>query len=112
MNEWEDITITRHDKQHSEHLSADDRELSRQVFVLSEMPPQRWQEIFNAAMVGSPGRLGREAQVNGRTVVIWGGPRIFDDYDAKHLKNMIAYTNESYREILEPVNLSGFDEFG
>ena len=112
MNQWEDITIVRHDKQQSEPPETDDLELSRQVFQLSDMPPQRWVEICIAALVGSPGRLGREAEVNGQNLVIWGGPKIFDKRDAKHLKKLVGYTNEKYREILEPADLSGFDAFG
>ncbi|MCY3832322.1 MAG: hypothetical protein OXG85_04860 [Chloroflexi bacterium] len=112
MSEWEDITIERHDKQQSERPTADDVELSRQVLVLSELPPPRWAGICKAALLGSPGRLGRQAEVSGNALIIWGGPKIFDERDANHLKKMVAYTNEKYREILEPVDLSGFDAFG
>ena len=112
MNEWKDVVITRHYKQQSEPPEADDLELSRQVFVLSDIPPKRWIEICIAALVGSPGRLGREAEVNGQHLIIWCGPKIFDERDANHLKKLVAYTNEKYREILEPVDLSGFDAFG
>ncbi len=112
MSEWEDITIARHDKQYSERPTADDAELSRQVFVLTDIPPPRWVEICNAALVGSPGRLGRKAEVSGKALTIWGGPKIFDERDANHLKTLVAYTNEQYRAILEPVDLSGLDAFG
>lgn len=112
MSQWEDIIIIRHDNQQSEPPESDDLELSRQAFALSDMPPQRWVEICIAALVGSPGRLGREAEVIGQHLVIWGGPKIFDERDANHLKKLVAYTNEKYREILEPVDLSGFDAFG
>ena len=112
MSEWEDIVITEHDKLQSERPTADEIELSRQVFVLSELPPRRWAKICNAAMVGSPSRLGRQAEVSGKTLIIWGGPKIFDERDAEHLKKLVAYTNEKYRETLEPVDLSGFDAFG
>ena len=111
MSEWEDIRIVRHDKERSERPTADDFELSRQVFVLSEEPPQRWVEICNVAFGGTPGRLGRESQIKGRYLHTWGGPRIFDERDANHLKQIVAYANERYREILAPVDLSGLAEF-
>lgn len=112
MSEWEDITITKHDKERSESPKPDDTELSRQVFVLSDIPPPRWVEICNAALLGTPGRLGREAEVQGQNLVVWGGPKIFDERDAEHLKKLVAYANEMYREILEPANLSGLNAFG
>ncbi len=112
MSEWADITISRHDKDSSQDLLPDDVELSRQVFVLSEIPPPRWAEVFCAAIVGSPGRLGREALVEGQDLIVWGGPKIFDERDANHLKKLVAYANEKYREILQPADLSGFDAFG
>ena len=112
MSEWEDIRITHHDTELSEAPGWDDLELSQQVLVLSAVPPQRWAEICNAAMIASPGRLGRMAEVNEKTLVIWGGPKIFDERDAEHLRKLVAYANEKYREMLEPVDLSGFDTFG
>lgn len=112
MNEWEDIVITRHDKLQCEPPDTGDLELSRQVFVLSDMPPKRWVEICIATLVGSPGRLGREAEIDGQSLVIRGGPKIFDERDASHLKKLVAYANEKYREILEPIDLGGFDAFG
>ena len=112
MSEWGDITIVRHDKQQSQRPTADDGELTRQVFVLSAVPPPRWVEICNAALLGSPGRLGREAEVQGQNLVVWGGPKIFDERDAELLKKLVAYANEKYLEILEPVDLSGLDAFG
>ena len=112
MSEWADITISRHDKENSQDLLPDDIELSRQVFVLSDIPPPRWADVFCAAIGGSPGRLGREATVKGQDLIVWGGPKIFDERDANHLKKMVAYANEKYREILQPADLSGFDAFG
>lgn len=112
MSAWEDITIIRHDKQRSTTPTPDDTELSRQVFVLSDVPPPRWVEICNAALLGSPGRLGREGEVIGQDLVVWGGPRIFDERDANHLRKMVDYANEKHREMLEPADLSGFDAFG
>ena len=112
MSDWEDITISHHDKDNSQELLPHDTELTRQVFVLSEIPPPRWAGVFCAAMIGSPGRLGREAQVIGQDLVIWGGPKVFDERDANHLKKMVTYTNEKYREILQPADLSGLDAFG
>ena len=96
----------------SQDLLPDDLELSRQVFVVSDIPPPRWADVFCAAMVGSPGRLGREAQVDGQDLIVWGGPKISDERDANHLKKPVAYANETYREMLQPADLSGFDAFG
>ena len=112
MSEWEDITIVRHDKEQSQPPTADDIELTKQVLVLSAMPPPRWAEICTAALGGTPGRLGRMAKVRGQNLVVWGGPKIFDERDAEHLKKLVTYSNDKYREILEPADLSGFDAFG
>lgn len=112
MSEWADITIERHDKQQSERPTADDRELSRQVLVLSELPPPRWAEICNAVLLAEPGRLGRQAEVNGQALFVWGGPKVFDASDANHLQRLVTYTNERYREMLAPTDLSGLDAFG
>ncbi len=112
MNEWEDITITRHDRERSHALRPDDVELSRQVFALSDLPQQRWLEVFIAAFVGSPGRLGRQAEIREQAMIVWGGPKIFDKHDANHLKKLVAYANEKYRELLQPVDLSGLDAVG
>lgn len=112
MNQWEDITITQHDKERSKRPTADDSELSRQVFVLSDIPPPRWVEICKAIMIAEPGRLGRMGEVDKHELLVWGGPKIFDAWDAEHLKKLVDYANEKYRETLEPVNLSGFDAFG
>jgi hypothetical protein len=112
MSEWEDITIVRQDKERSQPPTADDVELTKQVLVLSALPPPRWAEICTAALGGTPGRLGRMAEVQGQNLVVWGGPKIFDERDAEHLKKLIGYANTTYREILEPVNLSGLDAFG
>lgn len=111
MSEWEDITILRHDKQQSERPTADDIELTKQVLVLSAMPPPRWAEICNAILFTEPGRIGREAKVNGQVLIVWGGPKIFDEDDAEHLKKLVVYTNERYSEMLQPADLSGFDAF-
>ena len=86
MSEWEDITIVRHDKEHSQPPTADDVELTKQVLVLSATPPPRWAEICNAILFTEPGRLGREAKVKGQVLLVWGGPKIFDEHDAEHLK--------------------------
>ena len=112
MSEWEDITIARHDKQQSQRPRAGDIELTKQVLVLSAMPPPRWAEICTAALGGTPGRLGRMAEVRGQNLVVWGGPKIFDESDAEHLMKLVNYSNEKYREILEPADLSGLDVFG
>ncbi len=112
MSEWEDIKIVRHDKQQSQRPTTDDIELTKQVLVLSAMPPPRWAEICNGALLGTPGRLGRMAEVQGQNLVVWGGPKIFDEQDAELLKKLIGYANTTYREMLEPVNLSGLDAFG
>ncbi len=112
MSEWEDITITGRDKELSKQPLNEDIELSLQVFTLSDMPPQRWMEICNAALVAEPGRLGREAEVREKSLFVWGGPNVFDERDAKHLKKLVAYTNEKYREALEPVDFGGLDAFG
>ena len=94
MNEWEDITIAQHDKQRSKCLSTDDFELSKQVLVLSDTPPRRWEEICNAALIASPGRLGRQAEVSGNALIVWGGPKIFNERDANHLKKQVDYVNQ------------------
>lgn len=112
MSEWEDITITKHDKERSESPKPDDTELSRQVLVLSSSPPPTWVEICNAILFTEPGRLGREAKVKGQALIVWGGPKIFDEHDAEHIKKLVAYTNERYKEMLQPADLSGFDAFG
>ena len=112
MGEWQDIKISRHDKDRSQDLIPDDIELSRQVLVLSDVPPPRWADVFCAAMVGSPGRFGREAEIKGKNLIVWGGPKTFNERDANHLKKLVAYTNEKYRELLQPADLSGFDSFG
>lgn len=52
------------------------------------------------------------AEVRGLNLVVWGGPKIFDERDAEHLKKLVNYSNDKYREILEPADLSGFDVFG
>ncbi len=111
MGEWEDITIAHHDKKRSQPLTTDDSELSKQVFVLSDIPPRRWAEICNAALVAEPGRLGRVAEVKGQDLFIWGGPKIFDKQDAKHFQKLLAYVNVKYRETLEPIDLSGLEVF-
>ena len=111
MSEWEDITIAGHDKQRSERPTADDVELSRQVFVLSAAPPPRWVEICNAIPFTEPGRLGRDAKVTGQALTVWGGPKIFDEHDAEHLIKLLVFTNERYKEMLQPADLSGFDVF-
>ncbi len=74
MSEWEDITITGRDKTQSKQPINEDIELSRQVFKLSDMPPPRWVEICNAALVAEPGRLGREAEVRGKDLHCLGRP--------------------------------------
>lgn len=112
MSAWEDITIVRHDKLQSVLPAADDVELSRQAFLLSDIPPPRWADICNAILYAEPGRLGREAEVKGQALFVWGGPRIFDERDANHLKKLVDYANERYREILEPLDLSGLNAFG
>lgn len=112
MSEWEDITITGRDKKLSKQPLNEDVELSLQVFTLSDMPPQRWMEICDAALLAEPGRLGREAEVRGQSLFVWGGPNIFDERDAEHLKKLVAYANEKYREALEPVDFGGLDAFG
>ena len=112
MSEWEDITITGRDKELSKQPIYEDIELSRQVFALSDMPPPRWVEICNAALVAEPGRLGRKAEVRGQGLFVWGGPNIFDERDANHLKKLVAFANEKYREALEPVDFGGLDAFG
>ena len=112
MSEWDDITIVRHDKEHSQAPTADDVELTKQVLVLSAMPPPRWAEICNAILLAEPGRLGREGELKGQTLLVWGGPKVFDESDANHLKRLVNYTNERYREVLAPIDLSGLDAFG
>ena len=112
MSEWEDITIVRHDKERSQPPAADDVELTRQVLLLSAMPPPRWAEICTAALGDTPGRLGRMAELRGQNLVVWGGPKVFDERDAEHLKRLVNYSNIKYREILELADLSGFDVFG
>ena len=76
MDEWVDITITGRDKQLSEQPSIEDSELSRQFFTLSDTPPPRWVQICNAAFIAQPGRIGRDGEVKGRHLVIWGGPNV------------------------------------
>ena len=112
MSEWEDITIVRHDKQQSQRPTADDIELTKQVLVLSAMPPPRWAEICNAILLAEPGRLGREGEVQGQNLFVKGGPKVFDESDANHLQRLVTYTNERYREMLAPIDLSGLDAFG
>ncbi|MCY4019924.1 MAG: hypothetical protein OXG39_11005 [Chloroflexi bacterium] len=112
MSEWEDISITGRNKERSKQPLNEDAKLSRQVFTLSDIPPQRWMEICNAALLAEPGRLGRVAEVRGQSLYVWGGPNIFDERDANHLKKLVAYANEKYREALEPVDFGGLDAFG
>lgn len=112
MSEWENITITGRDKELSKQPLNEDRELSRQVFTLSHMPPPRWVEICNAALLAEPGRLGREAEVRRQALHVWGGPNIFDERDANHFKKLVAYANDKYREALQPVDFGGLDAFG
>lgn len=112
MSEWEDITIIGRDKKQSERPSSEDRELSRQVFTLSDTPPPRWLEICNVALISETGRLAREAEVRGQSLIVWGGPNIFTERDANHFKELVAYVYRKYREILAPSDLSGLVAFG
>ena len=112
MSEWVDITIIGRDKQLSESPLNEDIELSKQVFSLSDMPPPRWVEICIDALYAEPGRLGRKAEVIGQSLCVWGGPNIFDERDANHLKKLVDYANEKYREALQPVDFGGLDAFG
>lgn len=111
MDKWVDITITGRDKEKSETLILEDSELSRQVFTLSDHPPERWAEIFSAVLIAQPGRLFRDGEVKGRTILIWGGPNVFDQRDADHLKKLVSFTNTKYREALVPADYSGLDAF-
>lgn len=112
MHEWKDIKIIGRDKTLSEQPVNEDTVLSRQVFKLSDAPPKRWVEVCNAVLFAEPGRLGREAEVRERSLYVWGGPNIFDEHDAKHLKKLVAFANDKYREMLAPVNFGGLDAFG
>ena len=112
MSEWEDITITSRDTERSKQPRNEDVELSRQVFMLSDVPPPRWVEICNVALLADPGRLGREAEVRGQRLFVWDGPNIFDEHDANILKKLVAYANDKYREALAPVDFGGLDAFG
>ena len=62
-------------------------------------------------LIAEPGRLCRQAEARGLTLLVWGGPNIFVERDANHLKELVAYVNEKYRETLAPSNLSGLDAF-
>ena len=116
MREWEDITIIGRDEEHSTDKgtpSEDGMELGLQVFRLSHVAPTDWQTIFNGVFLVEPGRLGREAKATSRTIRLWGGPYIFDEGDAKHLKELVAYTNGKFVERFAPAgDLSGLDAFG
>ena len=68
-------------------------------------------QICNGMLIAEPGRLFRQAEVRGLTLLVWGGPNIFVERDANHLKELVAYVNEKYRESLAPSNLSGLDAF-
>ena len=115
MSEWEDITITGRDKESSSNKATctpDGPELGKQVFELNHPTTKDWREIFDGIFIAEPGRLGREAKAASTSIHLWGGPFIFDERDAEHLKQLVAYTNEKYRENLEPAgDLSGFDAF-
>lgn len=116
MSEWEDIKITGRDMEYSTNEATstpDGPELGKQVFRLSHAAPKHWREIFDGIFIVEPGRLGREAKAHSASIHLWGGPFIFDEGDAKHLKELVEYTNKKYVEILEPGgDLSGFDAFG
>ena len=118
MNEWEDIIILGHDKRSSISPRADDDELRRQAFELSELPPAEWVAHFNGAASASPGRQGRVAKAiqrrdSGKALLfVHGGPNIFDQRDADHLKTLVAFANDKYRESLKAMDLSGLDAFG
>ena len=111
MGEWEYIRITSRDTQLSEQPSIEDSELSRQFFTLSDTPPQLWVQICNGILIAEPGRRFRKAEVNGRHIVVRGGPNVFTERDARHLKDLVDYSNRQYRESLVPPDLSGLDAF-
>lgn len=116
MSEWEDIIITGRDKESSTNQvisTPDGPALGKQVFRLNQPTPKDWREIFDGIFIAEPGRLGREARATSTSIHLWGGPFIFDERDANHLKELVAYTNKRFRESLEPEgDLSGFDAFG
>ncbi|MCY3864268.1 MAG: hypothetical protein OXG68_02405 [Chloroflexi bacterium] len=112
MGEWEDITIIGRDKQQSEQPCSEDRELSRQVFTLSDTPQRPWVEICNGVLSDEPGRVGRKGEVRGQSLIVWGGPSIFAERDANHLKDLVGYVNWKYRDTLAPNDFSGLDAFG
>ena len=118
MTEWEDITITGHDKARSRQPSSSDTKLGRQLFTLSEKAPVEWAAYFNTAAKGAPGREGRVSEVMPdafgitlRHLSVHGGPNIFDKRDADHLKTLVAFANDKYRESLQAMDLSGLDAF-
>ena len=116
MSEWEDIRITGRGSEHSSSEAAstpDGPALGKQVFKLNHSAPKDWQEIFNGIFLVEPSRLGREAKAHSTSIHLWGGPFIFDEGDAKRLKELVEYTNKRYLENLQPAgDLSGFDAFG
>ena len=115
MSEWEDIEITGRDKQASTDESvtvAGESQLGLQVFTLSCPAPLEWRKIFDKNFMLESGRLGRKARATSQDIQLWGGPYIFADVDALHLKSTVAFTNTLYRERLTPFDLSGFDVFG
>ena len=111
MGEWADIRITGRDKERSEQPTNDDSELSRQMFTLSDMPPPLWAQICNGMLIAEPGRVGRDGKVVGQSLVVWGGPNVFTERDANHLKELVAFVNKMYRESLVSPDLSGLDAF-
>ena len=111
MDEWADIRITGRDKERSAQPTNDDSELSRQVFTLSDMPSPRWTQICNAFLIAQVGRFGGYGEPSEQTLSVWGGPNVFTESDANHLKEPSEYVNRRNREPLVPPDLSGLDAF-
>jgi len=112
MSEWEDIIITGRDKSRSHTPQPNDTELQAQIFILSAVPPQHWLNTFNAAAIASPGREGRITHTRANLLIVSGGPNTFDKRDADHLKTLVAYSNDEYRDSLQAMDVSGLDAFG
>ena len=111
MNEWTDITISCRDKKLSEEPMAGDTELRRQAFLLSAEPSPEWSKLCNEVLNASPGRSGRQAEVQGSVLYVWGGANVFDKRDAENLETVVDYVNGKMKERLQPADHSGFDAF-
>ena len=110
MTTWEDTKITGKNEQRSVKSSGGD-ELGLQAFILSQPVPTEWQAYFDEMFELEPNRLGRKAKAKQQTIHTWGGPKIFDQRDLDHLKEMVAYADEKYRDYLKPGDIADSLDF-